>query len=62
VSRGYVTYKPRVIVDGIARWGDGVGVKAGMPDAEARARAEQNLTKLLADVARDKSRRRRSAG
>jgi hypothetical protein len=33
-----------------------------MPVASARARAEQNLTKLLADVAQDKSRRSRFAG
>lgn len=51
VSRGYVTYKPRLIVDGIVRWGAGVGVRAGLTEDEARSRAEQNLSTLLADEA-----------
>ena len=42
------------MVDGVAHWGEGVGVKAGVPDAGARAQAEQNLKQLLADVARDR--------
>ena len=54
VSRGYVTYKPRVIVDGVVHWGDGVGVKVGVREAEAKAQAQQNLKRLLADIAQDK--------
>jgi hypothetical protein len=52
VSRGYVTYKPRVVVARVVHWGPGVGVKAGVSEDHARARAAQNLRNLLADVAK----------
>ena len=50
--RGYVTFKPRVVVDGITYWGEGVGVgKDG--ERAAWLKADQNRKKLLRDVAKN---------
>jgi integrase len=50
--RGYVTFKPRVVLDGITYWGEGVGVGKGGERA-AWLRADQNRKKLLRDLARN---------
>lgn len=56
-ARGYATYVPRVTVDGVHRWGEGVGAKRlpgqSVEQAERRAwlAADQNRKRLLRDLA-----------
>src|SRR5258708_2308668 len=50
--RGYVTFKPRVVVDGITYWGEGAGVGKGGERA-AWLKADQNRKKLLRDIAKN---------
>lgn len=52
-ASGYVTFKPKVVVDGITHWGEGVGVRRGLSEAAARAQAEQNRKELLRSIERN---------
>ena len=55
VSRGYVVFKPKVVVDGITHWGEGVGWRRAIEtEDEACARAHEKLKGLLADLAADR--------
>src|SRR5438105_422144 len=55
VSRGYVVFKPKVVVDGITHWGEGVGWRRAIEtEDEAKARATEKLKGLLADLADDR--------
>jgi integrase len=52
-QRGRVTFRPRVTVDGLTYWGDGVSVRRGMAEAAAKAEAEQNRKELVRSVERN---------
>ncbi|HEY3079288.1 MAG TPA: tyrosine-type recombinase/integrase [Chloroflexota bacterium] len=55
VSRGYVVFKPKIVVDGVVHWGEGVGWRRPIEtEDEARARAQEKLKGLLADLAADR--------